>query len=125
MKKVIIDPRTGERETYYEKDKPKKQHRYIARQRPLELLSDSDDDDDQQAQYVRVVKQRSVPTEILPRHEPSLKYYMVRKKPDSEPVYAITSKMPAIKSNRRVVYEVPTKKSLTTYVYASDDKYYK
>jgi hypothetical protein len=124
---VIVDPRTGARETFYDKDNPRKQQRYFARQRPAELMFDSDDDDDQQhqSQYVRVVKNRKVPTEYLPRREPSPKYVMVKKKTNSEPIYAFSSKMPAIKNNRRVVNESPIKKSLSTYAYSTDGKYYK
>ncbi|CAF3409072.1 unnamed protein product [Rotaria sp. Silwood1] len=126
IKKVIIDPRTGDRETIYEKDKPKKQRKCYMQQRPAELVIDSDDEDEQQpTQYVKLLKHRTVSTEVLPRREPSPKYYMIKKKTNSEPVYALTSRMPAIKTNRRVVYEVPAKKSLPTYVYSSDGKYYK
>jgi lipoprotein-anchoring transpeptidase ErfK/SrfK len=126
MKKVIIDPRTGDRETIYEKDKPKKQQKLFLRQRPAEILIDSDDSDEQQqAQYVRVVKHRTIPTEVLPRYEPSPKYVMIKKRSDSNPVYALTSKMPAIKTSRRIVYEVPPKKPLTTYIYPTNGKYYK
>ncbi|CAF2411402.1 unnamed protein product [Rotaria sp. Silwood2] len=126
IKKVIIDPRTGDRETIYENDKPKKQQKYYMQQRPAEILIDSDDDDEQQkTQYVKLSKRRTVSTEVLPRREPSPRYIMIKKGVDPEPVYVSTSKMPSIKTNRRVVYEVPAKKSLTTYVYSSDGKYYK
>jgi hypothetical protein len=127
MKKVIINPRTGDRETIYEKDKPKKQQKFFLQQQPAQILSDSDDSDDQQqqTQYVRVVKHRTIPKEVLPRHQPSSKYVMIKKRSDSEPVYALTSKMPAIKPTRRVFYEVPPKKPLTTYIYPTNGKYYK
>lgn len=74
-------------------------------------------------QYVRVLKHRKIPNDVLPRHEPA-KYFMIKKRSDSEPVYALTSKMPAIKSNRRVFYEAPSRKPLTTYIYPNE-KYYK
>jgi len=125
MKKVIIDPRTGNRETIYQKDKPKKQQKFFLQQHPAEILSDSDDSDDQQTQYVRVVKHRTIPKQVLPRQEPSTKYVMIKKRSDSELGYARTSKMPAIKPTRRVFYEVPSKKPLTTYIYPSNGKYYK
>jgi hypothetical protein len=50
---------------------------------------------------------------------------MIKKKPGSEPIYGSTSRMPVIRNNRRVVYESPARKALTTYVYSSDGKYYK
>ena len=126
MKKVIIDPRTGERETIYEKDRPKKQQKYYLRERPAQIYPDSDDSDDQhQMQYIRMPKHRSIPPEILPRHQPSTRYVMIKNRSNSDPVYALTSsKMPAIKTPRRVVYEYPTKKPLTTYIYPNG-KYYK
>lgn len=117
IKKVIIDPRTGERDTIYERDRPKKQQKFFVQQRSMPVYNDSDDSDDQQ--YVRLGKHRS-----MPRPEPAPKYYMIKSKHDSEPVYAMTSKMPAIKTPRRVVYEVPAKKPLTTYIYPNG-KYYK
>ncbi|CAF1447860.1 unnamed protein product [Rotaria sordida] len=131
IKKVIIDPRTGDRETIYKKDKPKKQRKYYMPQHPNEILFDSDDDDDDDdyeqypKQYVKLSKHRNVSTEVLPRRESSPKYIMIKKKVDSEPAYTLTSKMPSIKTNRRVVYEIPTKKSLANYVYSSNGKYYK
>ncbi len=126
IKKVIINPRTGDRETIYEKDKPKRQQKYYHRQRPAQILYDSDDSDDRQppTQYVRVVKHRTIPSEILPRQEPSTRFVMIKKRSESDPVYAVTSRMPVIKSNRRIVYEVPPKKPLTTYIYPNG-KYYK
>lgn len=118
IKKVIIDPRTGERETIYERDRPRKQQKYYLQQRSMPVYYDSDESDDQQ--YVRIGKQRT-----MPRREPAPKYFMIRNKHDSEPVYASTSKMPAIQTSRRVVYEVPAKKQpLTTYIYPHG-KYYK
>lgn len=50
---------------------------------------------------------------------------MIRKKVDTEPMYAAQSSVPTTKSNRHIVYETPTKKPSTTYVYASNGKYYK
>jgi hypothetical protein len=50
---------------------------------------------------------------------------MIRKKADSEPVYAVESAVPTVKTNRRIVYETPTKKSSTSYVYSTNGKYYK
>ena len=119
IKKVIIDPRTGDRETYYEKDKPKRQQKFYLRQQPAQPLYESDESDDQQpTQYVRVVKRRPIQTEIIPRQEPPTRYVMVKKRAESDPIYAVTSRMPAIKNTtRRVVYEVPSKKPLTTYIY--------
>lgn len=120
IKKVIIDPRTGHRETLFEKDKPKKQQKYYLKQHHSQIFYDSDDSDDQ-TRYVRVVKPRS---EVLPIPEPSARYVVIKKRSDSEPLYAVTSKMPAIRNTRRVVYEVPSNKPLTTYIYPNG-KYYK
>ncbi len=53
------------------------------------------------------------------------RYMMVRKKVDSEPVYAVQPSIPTMRTNRRIVYESPTKKSSTSYVYATNGKYYK
>lgn len=120
IKKVIIDPRTGAREVLYEKEKPKRRQKYYMRP-PAEVLIDSDDEDDQvQMPYVKLVKPRRAPVE-----DSMSKYVMIKKKADSEPIYSLTSRMPPIKSHRRIVYESPTKKSSTTYVYATDGKYYK
>lgn len=123
LKKVIIDPRTGDRETIYEKDRPRKQQKFFLQQRPIESYIDSDDSDYQRppAQYVRIAKNH----QNAPRHDPSAKYILLKKRTDYDPGYATTtSKMPAIKSNRRVFYEVPSKKPLTTYIYPNG-KYYK
>lgn len=125
IKKVIIDPRTGDRETIYDKAEPRKQQKYYLRQYPIENLISSDDDDEQPRQYVKLVKHRTISTDALPRRDRSAKYVMIKHKADSEPVYAMTSKMPAIKAKHRVLFEAPTKKSLTTYVISSNGKYYK
>ncbi|CAF3671856.1 unnamed protein product [Rotaria socialis] len=110
MKKVIIDPRTGYQETIYEKDQRKKQRKYYLRPRPTVVFNDSDDEDEQQQmQYVKLIKHRSVSEDVLSRRDPSPKYIMIKKKSNSQPVYTLTSKMPAIKNSRRVVYEASTK----------------
>ncbi|CAF3963181.1 unnamed protein product, partial [Rotaria magnacalcarata] len=102
--------RRGYQEIIYEKDQPKKQRKYYLRPRPTEVFIDSDDEDkQQQMQYVKLIKHRTTSQDVLPRRDPSPKYIMIRTKSNSQPVYAFTSKMPAIKNNRRVVYEVPTK----------------
>jgi len=126
IKRVVIDPRTGDRETYYDKDMPRKQQRYYTRQHPAEILIDSDDEYEQrhQPQYVRIIKHRTVPPESLPRYEPSPRYIMIKRKPNSEPIYGSTSKMPIIRNNRRVIYESPARKPLTTYAYSTNGKYY-
>ena len=135
-KKVIIDPRTGDREIIYEKDIPKKRQNYFIRQRPTEILIDSDDDDDdddnddtdnerRRTQYAKVAKFRTIPTRRVQKKEPPTTYFTIKKRSDSEPVYALTSKMPAIKNDRRIVYKLPSKKPSKTYVYTSDGKYYK
>lgn len=116
MRKVIIDPRTGDRETIYERDRLRKQHKYYLQQRSLPIYDDSDDSDD--PHYARG-KYRTVP-----RIEPTSKYLMVKNKPNSDPIYTYTSRMPTIKNTRRVVYDVPTKKPLTTYIYPHG-RYYK
>jgi hypothetical protein len=127
VRKVIIDPRSGARETMYETDKLKKQKpKYVIRQRPVEIPVDSDYEYEQQQQiqpqYVQVVQQRVVPKQEAAA---TTKYVMIRKKVDSEPVYTAASSLPTIKSNRRIVYQSPTKKSSTKYVYSTDEKHYK
>jgi hypothetical protein len=123
VRKIIIDPRTGDQETTYENDKPKKQvqQKYVIRKHTSEIPVDSDNEYEQQPQYVQVVEHRTVPKQ----EAPPTKYMMVRKKVDSEPVYAVQSSIPTGKNTRRVVYEAPTKKSPATYIYSSSGKYYK
>lgn len=117
IKKVIIDPRTGERETLYERDRMRKQQKFYLNQRSLPIYDDSDESDD--PQYARMGKHRTIP-----RMEPTSRYVMIKNKPHSDPIYGYTSKMPAIKNTRRVVYDVPAKKALTTYIYPHG-RYYK
>jgi hypothetical protein len=123
IRKVIIDPRTGDRDTIYEKDKPKKQQKVIIRQRAAEIAVDSDYEEEQ-SNYVRVVRQRA---DVAPERETTTKYIMVKNRDDhSEPVYSVVSSSDApVKSNHRVVYQVPSKKASSTYVYSSGEKYYK
>ena len=115
----------------YEKEKIKKSpKRYVVRQRPSELPIDSDEEYEsprhRQPQYVQVVQRRAMPPQpVVMKKEPSTKYVMIRKKAESEPVYAVTSSVPVVKGSRRIVYETPAKDSTTKYVYASDGKYYK
>ena len=124
IKKVIIDPRTGDRETIYEKDKPKKQKKFYLQQHPARVVYDSDEfEDEEPTQYVRIVKHRTVPTEISTRSEPTSRYVVIKQRSNSDPVYARTTKMPAIKTTRRVVYDTPIRKPLTTYIYPHG-KYY-
>ncbi len=128
VRKVIVDPKTGNQETIYEKDKPKKQPRqkYVIRKRSTEIAEDSDDEDEQQQQpqYVQVVQRRTVPTQVVKQEAPT-KYVMIRKKVDPEPVYAVAPSILATQNNRRIVYQSPPKNSTTKYVYATDGKYYK
>ncbi|CAF1098471.1 unnamed protein product [Adineta ricciae] len=130
LRKVIIDPRTGEQETIFE-DSPKKHHRkkYVVRKQiNNESPVESDGDDEQQSQYVQVVQRQTAPTQVVTKPEkPGTKYVMVRKKVDSEPIYAVPPlSRPAVNSHRRIVYETATsRKPATTYVYSADDKYYK
>ena len=130
LRKVIVDPKTGNQETIYENNKPKKQPRqkYVIRKRSTEIAEDSDDEDEQQQQqqpqYVQVVQRRTVPTQVVKQESPT-KYVMIRKKVDSEPVYAVASSLPTPQTNRRIVYQSPTKNSTTKYVYTNDGKYYK
>jgi hypothetical protein len=128
IRRVILDPRTGNQETIYDRDKPKKPHRqkYIVRKYANEIPVDSNGEYEQQRQYVEVVQRRTVPTPAIAKQEiSSKKYVMIRKKVDSEPVYAVASSIPAVKTNRRIVYETATKKPSPTYVYSSDGKFYK
>lgn len=124
IKKVIIDPRTGDRETIYEKDKPKKQRKFYFNHRPGHIDYDSDEyEDEDPSQYVRIVKHRTIPTETITQSEPSSRYVVIKQRSNSDSIYARTTKMPAIKNPRRVVYDVPTRKPLTTYIYPHG-KYY-
>jgi hypothetical protein len=128
VRRVILDPKTGNQETVYEKDKPKKQPRqkYVVKKRQSEIAEDSDDEDEQQEpQYVQVAQRRTGPTQAVTKQESPTKYVMIRKKVDSEPVYAETSSVPTTKNHRRLVYESPTKNATTKYVYSTDPKYYK
>ncbi|CAF0776412.1 unnamed protein product [Adineta steineri] len=131
LRKLIIDPRTGDQETIYE-NKPQKQHRkkYIVRKQINESPLDSDDEDGQQIQpqYVQVVQRQPLPMQtIIKQEKPTSKYVMIRKKVDSEPVYGLSSSssIPTLKNNQRIVYETPTKKPSATYVYSTSGKYYK
>lgn len=125
LRKVIVDPRTGEREMIYAKEKPKKtvQQRYVIRKRATDLPIETENDyEQQQPQYVQVVERRAAPKV----EAPTTKYMMIRKKVDGEQVYtAPPSSIPASKTVRRIVYETPTKKTPPTYVYATNGKYYK
>ncbi|CAF0753408.1 unnamed protein product [Adineta steineri] len=131
LRKLIIDPRTGDQETIYE-NKPQKQHRkkYVVRKHINESPLDSDDEDGQQIQpqYVQVVQRQPLPMQtIIKQEKPTSKYVMIRKKVDSEPVYGLSSSssIPTLKNNQRIVYETPTKKPSATYVYSTSGKYYK
>ncbi|CAF0744670.1 unnamed protein product [Adineta steineri] len=130
LRKLIIDPRTGDQETIYE-NKPQKQHRkkYIVRKQINESPLDSDDEDGQQIQpqYVHAVQRQPLPIQtIIKQEKPTSKYVMIRKKVDSEPVYGLSSSsIPTLKNNQRIVYETPTKKPSATYVYSTSGKYYK
>jgi hypothetical protein len=123
LRKVIIDPRTGNQQIIYEKDKPKKQvqPKYVIRKHTNEIPIDSDNEDEQQPQYVQVVQRRTVPKQ----EAPTTKYVMIRKKADTEPIYAAESSVPTAKTNRRIVYETPIKKASNSYVYSTNGKYYK
>jgi hypothetical protein len=123
LRKIIIDPETGDQETIYEKEKPKKQAqtKYVIRKPPSEELAESENEYEQHSQYIQVVPRRAAPKP----EAPTTKYVMIRKKVDSEPVYTATSSIPASKTTRRIVYESPPKKPLPTYVYATNGKYYK
>lgn len=127
LRRVIVDPRTGERETIYAKEKPKKQvqQKYIIRKHATEMPVEPENDYEQQQQepqYVQVVERR-----VAPKTEPSpTKFVMIRKKVDGEQVQVTpSSPIPAGKTVRRIVYETPTKKTTPTYVYATNGKYYK
>ena len=130
MRRVIVDPRSGERETIYAKEKPKKQvqQKYIIRRRTTEVPTETENDyeqdqeQEQQPQYVQVVERRTVPK---PEASPT-KIVMIRKKVDDEQVQETSNaSIPASKMVRRIVYETPTKKPAPTYVYATNGKYYK
>ena len=121
VRRVIVDPHTGDRDTIYENDRPRRQPRnYDTRQRPAELLTDSDEeyDERQRPHYVRSEEPRPVPARLVRERKPTTKYVMVRKKPDADPEYAA-----ARNSNRRVVYLTPKKTSSSQYVYSTDRQY--
>lgn len=124
LRRVIVDPRTGERQMVYAKEKPKKpaQQRYVIRKRATDLPIETENDYEQQPQYVQVVERRAAPQV----EAPTTKYVMIRKKVDAEEVSAApSSSIPASKTIRRIVYETPTKKTPPTFVYATNGKYYK
>lgn len=124
LRRVIVDPRTGARETIYEKEKPKRQvqQRYTIQKRTIEVPADLENDYEQQPQYVQVVQRQAAPKQ----EAPITKYMMIRKKVESEPVYTEpSSPVPATRTVRRVVYETPVKRSQPTFVYANNGKYYK
>lgn len=132
MRKLMIDPAASEPGAYYEKEKVKKQpKKYIVRQRTVQVPVESEDDEEsphqhvQQPQYVQIVHRRAPAPQVVTKKEPSTKYVMVRRKADSDPVYAMSSNVPVAKSNRRIVYEAPAKDSNTKYVYATNGKFYK
>ncbi|UJR28227.1 hypothetical protein I4U23_009477 [Adineta vaga] len=128
VRKVIIDPRTGDQETIYE-DKPKRHHRkkFVVRKQSTRSPVESDGEYEQESQYVQVVQRQTAPTQIITKQvKPTTKYVMIRKKVDSgSGNYMLASSDLPMKNNRRVVYETTTKKPTTTYVYSADDKYYK
>ena len=132
IRKLMIDPSMAEPTEVYEREKVKKQpKKYIVRQRTVEVPVESEEEDDrhhqqvQQPQYVQIVHRRGAAPQVVSKKEPSTKYVMVRRKADSEPVYALSSNVPMVKNNRRIVYEAPTKDSATKYVYSTDGKFYK
>ena len=106
IKKVIIDPHTGERETIYEKERARKHEKYIVQQHPADLLYDSDEDD-YDSRHVRGARHRAVPRDYLGSRRPI----------EAEPLYDWPTRMPAIRNTRRVVYDVPSRKPNTKYLY--------
>ena len=131
IRKLVIDPTVKETNSIYEKEIMKKPHKkYVIRQRAAELPVDSDEEYEipqhRQSQYVQVVQRRAAPVgSVVLKKEPSTKYVMIRKKAESEPVYAVTSSVPMAKGARRVVYEAPGKDATTKYVYSTNGKFYK
>ncbi|CAF0781116.1 unnamed protein product [Didymodactylos carnosus] len=106
VRKVIFDPTTGDKQTVYEKEKPKKQV----------VIQRDDSDDDEQKQYVRVVQRRA---DLSPRREAK---YVVYKDHD-EPQYTMSSSCSSgHRKNSQIIYEAPKK---TSYMYSASRKYYK
>lgn len=113
-KKVIIDPRTGHRETIYEKDRARKHQKYIVEEQPAEIVLESEEEDYPRAHYIRTSKHRPV---LLSKYDAPKKYIKIRHSDHAAPVYSVTSKLPAIKSTRRIIYEVPRRKAISNYHY--------
>ncbi|CAF0818512.1 unnamed protein product [Rotaria sp. Silwood1] len=129
LRKVIIKPMINDYETIYEKDRHKKHSpQKIMMRKPVNEIpveTDNDHEQKQQPQYMQVVRRRAVPKEVIPKKESPTKYVIIRKKLHSEPVYETSSPIPAVTTNRRIVFEEPIKKTSTKYVYATNGKYYK
>ena len=135
VRRVVRNPRTGLFETIYEKHKPKKhmQQKYVIRKRSDEILVNSDNEPQQQLlqlplsqpqpQYVQVVQQQAA----APKQEASSpqKYVIIRKKVDPEPVYTLASSDMPNKTTRRIVYQTAPKKAPMTYMYATNEPFYK
>ena len=121
VRRVIVDSHTGERDTIYENDRSRRQPRsYDIRQRPTELLTDSEEEYDERRRThnVRSEEPRPVRARVVTERKPTTKYVIVRKKPDDEPEYVA-----ARNSNRRVVYLTPKKTSSSQHVYSTDRQY--
>ena len=115
-RKVIIDPRTGHRETIYEKDRTRGHHKYVVQQHPADLIYESDDEDYYDP-YGRGARHRTVPRHARSHYDPSKKYLKVRHGARSDPVYSVATKLPVLKNGRSVVYNVPTRKAISNYTY--------
>ena len=128
IRKIVIDPSSVPSQVVHQKNRLKKlPKKYVVRERPTELQIDSEEDPAMvQPQYVQVIQHPGiVPTEVS-RKGPRTKYVMIRKKAESEPVYSVTSSVPVVKREPRIVYDNPEKMPTNTkYIYASNDKHYK
>lgn len=123
VKKLVIDPKTGEQEIIYEKERSKKHSRpkIIVRKPVTEIQLDSDDEE--QTEYVQVVQRRPGPTKIIAKKESPSKFVMIRKKVEPETVYETIPAVTTIKPPRRIVYKTSPRKAPIKYVYATDGKY--
>ena len=113
MRRLAIDNRRRDQEFIYKEDTPKKlpQQKYIIRH-VNEIPNESDDEYEQQKQprYAHIVQRRIAPKQVVTKQEAPTKYLIIRKKVDSKPTYLVKSSVPTVKSNRRLIYETPTKK---------------
>ena len=107
LKKVIIDPRTGHRETFYDPDRRRKAEKMFVKQRPVEILVESDDDEPR----VNFFPQPKA------THVRDKKFLQIPHGRSSERFYVVDSKLPRVANGRHVFYEKPRRKLINDYRY--------